>query len=309
MARKRCPRCCSFKTKRLGFRYRNRVTSYGTKEESVQRWFCKNCFSSFSAKRKNNTKYQGSVAFKAADLYFASGASYRAVGRILNIKPIKVFELINNFGSNCKSFVEVAKELKPRWSGYLLVDGKTIHVKKERYALLLTADAKTQDIPYANFTPNEDYEGYKSLLINVKKYINYPIKGIVIDGDPGLVSAVTEVFPYIDYQLCIRHLDEYHNYYFKYLYNNSNIGVAEFLDISHKLLYATEPECIDYVYKKYLQFLDKFDRKIGFKKLLNNFESKFGHLWVHYRYNGLPRTTNIIEGIIRQLILNRHQYA
>jgi len=84
----------------------------------------------------------------------------------------------------------VAKELKPTWSGYLLIDGKAIYVKKERYALLLTADAETHDIPCAHFARSEDYESYKTLLKTVKEELRYPIKGIVIDGDPGLAKAV-----------------------------------------------------------------------------------------------------------------------
>lgn len=77
--------------------------------------------------------------------------------------------------------------------------------------------------------------------------------------------------------------------------------MAEFLDISYKLLYATKPARLNYVYREYLQFLDHYEERIDFKKFLNDFESKFGHLWVHYEHKGLPRTTNIIEGIIRQL--------
>lgn len=175
------------------------------------------------------------MAYRAADLYFASEASYRAVGRDLHAKPAKVFELVNNLGSNCKSFAGVAHELKPKWSGYLLIDGKAIYVKKERYALLLTADAETHDIPCAHFARSEDYESYKTLLKTVKEELHYPIKGIVIDGDPGLAKAVREVFPDITCQLCVVHLDRYHKYYFKYQYNGSGEGVAEFLEISHRL--------------------------------------------------------------------------
>jgi len=223
------------------------------------------------------------------------------VGRQLRVKPSKVFDLVNNLGINCKSFVEVAKELQPTWSGHLLIDGKMIFVKKKHYALLLAADARTQDIPYALFSYSEDYISYTKLLHILKEDLLYPARGIVIDGDPGLVKAVRSVFPNIPYQLCIRHLNSYHSYYFRYQYNGSGIGVTEFLDITHKLLYAKEAAHLNLVYQQYLQFLKAFEERIDFKKLLNSFESKFGHLWVHYQHKGLPRTTNIIEGIIRQL--------
>ncbi len=241
------------------------------------------------------------MAYRAADLYFASEASYRAVGRDLHTKPAKVFELVNNLGSNCKPFAGVAHELKPTWSGYLLIDGKAIYVKKERYALLLTADTVTHDVPCAHFARSEDYESYKTLLKTVKEELRYPIKGIVIDGDPGLAKAVMEVFPDIPCQLCVVHLDRYHKYYFKYQYKGSGKGVAEFLEISHRLIFATDLGHLDHVYRDYLQFLEQFEDTIDFKNVLKSFESKFGNLWVHYEQPGFPRTTNIIEGVIRQL--------
>jgi transposase-like protein len=223
------------------------------------------------------------------------------VGRQLGIRSQQVFSLVNDLGANCKSLAEVAEELKPQWSGSLLLDGKAIYIKKERYALLLAADVGTHDIPCALLTKSEGYEGYKSLLKTLKEDLQYPIKGVVIDGDPGLIKAVDEAFPDIDYQLCIKHLDRYHNYFFNYQYKGSAIGVAEFLEISHRLLYATKLSHLNYVYRDYLEFLNQFEDKIGFKRLISNFESKFGNLWVHFEHQGLPRTTNIIEGIIRQL--------
>ncbi len=220
---------------------------------------------------------------------------------MLGIKPTKVFEFVNTLGANCKSFVEVASELQPWWSGYLLVDGKSIPVKKERYALLLTADAATHDIPCALFSKSEDYKSYKTLLTSVKEDLHYPIKGLVIDGDPGLIRTLREVFPNVPWQLCVKHLDSYHNYHFRYQYQGSGVGVAEFLDISHKMLYATKLAHLDHLYRHYLEFLEEFEDKVDFQSVLETFASRFGNIWVHLEHPGLPRTTNIIEGIIRQL--------
>ena len=72
--------------------------------------------------------------------------------------------------------------MKPQWSGNLLLDGKAIYIKKDRYALLLAADAGTHDIPCAFLTKSEDYEGYKSLLKTLKEDLHYPIKGVVSTG-------------------------------------------------------------------------------------------------------------------------------
>jgi hypothetical protein len=241
------------------------------------------------------------VAVKAAELYFDSEASYRAVGRRLHLRPLKVFQLVNALGQNCKNFVEVAQELKPNWSGYLLFDGKTVYVGKEKYVVLLAADAGTQDIVCAAWADSEDYSACKRLGLTVRDEIHYPAKGVVIDGNPGLIKAVLEVFPQIKFQLCVKHLDDYHRYYFKYQYHGSGKAVAEFLDISHRLLYATKPSHLNHVYRDYLNFLDRFEGAIDFQNIIAGFESKFGNLWVHFEHSGLPRTTNIIEGIIRQL--------
>jgi len=40
---------------------------------------------------------------------------------------------------------------------------------------------------------------------------------------------------------------------------------------------------------------------IGLAKELENFKSKFKNLWVHFYHPGMPSTTNVLEGIIRQL--------
>ena len=41
--------------------------------------------------------------------------------------------------------------------------------------------------------------------MGVRDKIGYPAKGIVVDGDPGLLRALHEVFPQVPIQLCIRH--------------------------------------------------------------------------------------------------------
>lgn len=103
--------------------------------------------------------------YQAAKLYFTEESSYRAVGRELKVTPLTVFRWIDTLGRNCKSFEQIARELKPRWGGYLLADGKAIFIKGEEYALLLTADAKTHDIPMAQLARRENREGWESVFI------------------------------------------------------------------------------------------------------------------------------------------------
>lgn len=222
------------------------------------------------------------------------------MSRQLRIRTNTIFELINELGQNCKSFVEVAEELKPCWSGYLLADAKTIFVKKEKFYLLLTADALTQDIPMATFSFSEDYPSYYELLKTLRDEIKFPLKGITTDGDPGLLKAVKAVFPDASSQLCTKHLDSYHRYYFNYLYQGNRDGIDLFLKLTSQLLFASDLWRLEYLLQAYFESRP-YLQSVGLTKELEDFESKFKNFWVHLYHPGMPSTTNILEGIIRQL--------
>ena len=124
--------------------------------------------------------------YQAAKLYFTEESSYRAVGRELGITSLTAFRWINKLGINCKSFEEVAQELKPQWGGYLLADGKAIFIKGKEYTLFLTGDAQTQDIPMAKLAMCESRESWESVFILLRHRINFPLQCFIIDGDFSL---------------------------------------------------------------------------------------------------------------------------
>jgi len=273
---------------------------------------------------------------KAADLYFNAEASYRAVGRQLHVRPSQVFQWIHELGKKCKSFTQVAQELSLHYSGYLLADGTTVHVKGKKRYLLLTADAHTHDIPYAHLPApvclparsaqagvhrtgrrangagmahrqaqaglgkSEDYDTRKAVFIGIRDRIQFPLKAIVIDGDRGLLKAVKEVFPTLPIQLCVRRLHNYNIYHLKYQFTGPSHGIEPFLDITHKLLYAKNPEHLQILIEKY-NSMRTFLIESGLEAEVVNFETKSPYMWTHFRYPELPRTTNIIEAIIDQL--------
>lgn len=218
----------------------------------------------------------------------------------MHVSRNTVFDELNKLGENCKSFEQIAHELKPKWSGYLLVDGKTIYIKKDKGALLLTADAKTQDIPCAGLFETEEAGNYKALFKTLRDDIHYPIKGIIVDGDPALFKAISSLFTGIPLQLCVKHYADNLNRHFRYHYRGIQDGVPRFLEMIHKMLYAKSAAHLDHLYREYLDNLDFF-YATGLAKEVDRFESNFGRLWTHLYHPGMPRTTNIIEGIIRQL--------
>ena len=208
MGKKLCPGCGSLNTQRRGSYSAKTVASWGKRQRRIQRYWCLDCHKWFSEKAgiKSTKRYEPSLILKAADLYFNAEASYRAVGRQLHIRPYQVFLWVNELGKNSKSFEEVAGELSPGYSGYFLADATTVFIQGEKNQLLLTADVETQDIPYAALSKKEDYPSWKMVFQGLKDRIGYPAKGVVVDGDPGLLRAIREMLPGMPIQLCIRHL-------------------------------------------------------------------------------------------------------
>ena len=127
MRKKRCIFCGSLNTKRYGTRSKKRNTSFGKRSLCYQRWYCNDCKRTFRPNQDHPINF--SVQIRACELYYDSEASYRALSRQLGIVPYRIFKIINALGANCKSTVDVASELKPRWSGYLFIDEKSIFIK------------------------------------------------------------------------------------------------------------------------------------------------------------------------------------
>jgi len=238
--------------------------------------------------------------YQAAMLYFTEEASYRAVGRHLGITALTAFRWIDELGGNCKSFEEVAEELKPRWGGYLLADGKAIFIKGKEHALLLTSDVHSQDIPMAQLSRSENREGWESVFIPLRDKIHYPLQGLVMDGDLGLWAAVSRVFPGVPIQLCVRHAENFLSYHFRYQYKGSGRGVEKFLEMAHQILYAPDVE-------QWRQKVDLFQshrgtwRVCGLEAEFLSFLEKVPYTGTHFFHSGMPRTNNIIEGMIRNL--------
>ena len=177
MRKKRCIFCNSLNTKKHGTRSKKRNTSFGKRNLYYQRWYCNDCRRAFKPDQDHPVNF--SMQIRACELYYDSEASYRAVSRQLGIAPYRIFKIINTLGTNCKSTVDVASELKPRWSGYLFIDEKRIFIKGVEWFLLLAVDLKTQDIVHWELVLRENEVNVAWFLIIIKMVIKYPFKGVI----------------------------------------------------------------------------------------------------------------------------------
>jgi len=284
----KCPNCNSINTKR-----HSRIK---TKRDKIRvRWYCKDCCRAF-------TPHSIQISEEGARLYFDSEASYRAVGRKLNIEPKTAYRKIIALGFNCKSPMEVSLELKPTWSGYIVVDGDSILVGSHRESLLIGVDAISQDIPHAILAEHEDGKNWTHFLLVLKNPVQYPFKGIVSDGDPAIQETIKVVLPGVPYQYCVRHFEKelYRYIQYQFVQKRGYWREAErFLEVSKNLLYAKTHE----IAKEYLLAIstDPGFKEAKLDEVINKIRVNFDDLTRHHFHPGMPRTSNIAEGVISRL--------
>lgn len=286
--RLRCPNCRNLDTKRH--------SKTRTKKNRIRvRWYCKICNQVFTPRFNQLIK-------EGTRLYFDTGASYRSVGRKLKIEPKTAYRKIIALGFNSKSPLETSIELKPRWSGYLIIDGDSILIGKHRESLLLGVDAFSQDIAHAILAEHEDGENWTHFLLVLKDPIRYPFKGIISDGDPAVQEAIKVVLPEVPYQYCVRHFEQELYRYIRYQFIQKRGYWREadrFLKASKNLLYANNFELA----KKYLSAIsiDPGFKQAGLNEVINKIKVNFSDLTRHHFYPEMSRTANIGEGVISRL--------
>lgn len=280
----RCPQCGGLKTRRNG------CTSGGK-----QRWVCTDCRHSFSPVVQRKT-------LAAAKCYFEEQASYRNTGHAIGLDGKHVWERIIQLGLACKSPAEVSIELGPAWCGCLLVDSDSICVGSRKESLLLCADAYSQDIPHAALVEHEGAPQWIEFFEVVKERVRYPLRALVADGDPAIEAAWLKVFPKIPLQLCVLHYERGLKGFLKYRFTQKPgywREIERFLDAVHRLLYA--PDLGTAIRYRNAIDHDSGFRRAGLEEPIANLKEHFPQLVTHHILPGLPRTTNIMEGIISRL--------
>jgi transposase-like protein len=120
---------------------------------------------------------------------------------------MQIYRIVNKLGEGCKDSVQIAKELKPRWSGLLGCDGKVIKIRGEDWVLLTAVDLGTQDIVDSSLARSEDYISADLFLRRLRDSVGYVPKQGVVDVDRAWIEAWKDVFPDVPLQLCVVHFE------------------------------------------------------------------------------------------------------
>jgi len=180
--------------------------------------------------------------------------------------------------------------------------GDSIVVGKHRESLLLGADAYSQDIPLAILAGGEDDINWIRFFLLLKDPIGYPLKGIISDGEPAISGAREDIFPDVPWQLCVRHFEKGIGRFLHYEFTQRRgywREIDRFQKVVHNMLYAQS-------LKEAQKYLLTISIDPGFKqarlsKVIGKIENKFPNLVTHHLHPGMPRTSNIAEGVISRL--------
>ena len=299
MRKRRCIYCGSLKTKRHGGRSKKRKTSFGKRVHCYKRWFCNNCKRAF--KPGEDCSINFSLQIKACELYYDTEASYRAVSRRLGIAPYRLFEIINALGVNCKSTIDVAKELNPKWSGYLFIDEKRIWIKGVEWFILIAVDLGTQDIVHWDLVPTEDGVNVAWFLMIIKMVIQYPFKGLISDLLPEFRGTSRWLLAGIPHQFCTYHTYKAAERYIKYRYTGRDkLWAAKFLSITGIIC-----RCKSFTTAlKALEYLERHQTELKNAKLIkrmNLLRIRFPHLVTRFKDQNLRPDNNVVENVVKQL--------
>ncbi|KPL17717.1 MAG: hypothetical protein AMJ92_11180 [candidate division Zixibacteria bacterium SM23_81] len=296
----RCPSCQSLHTVRYGSFSLMRKRQKG-KREKRKRWYCNDCQRAFTP-YQSPSEYMSLRAYRAVDLYFDSRASYRDVARRLGFHRNTAYRLISERCKNCKTPFEVTVELKPRWSGYLIVDGDAIDVGRGRKMLLLGVDSHSQDILHALLVNSEDGHNWTRFFLDLRDMLGYTPPGIVSDGFPAIIQGIQAIYPHCPRQLCVRHFEKDLTHLLRYRFTQKPGHWRQnkrLLGAVHRMLYAHS------ITKAQRQLesisVDSGFQQAGFSRIIKHIKRNFPYLVTHHLHPGMPRTNNIVEGVISRL--------
>jgi transposase-like protein len=210
---------------------------------------------------------------------------------------------VNYFGQHAKSPIEIAQELKPQWSGFLEIDGKPLKISGVEFVVLVAIDAGTHDPFFFQLAEAENEEEAKKFFLIIKEVFTYPVKAIATDFGKGrvFIDLVQKIFPGIPHQTCVIHFSRYVDMRLpkskKSAYHQQN----ELLRSSiNNILFASNYNDAEELLTRLESIEYLFEAKYH-KAIIKSLRRHFKLLTAHFFTPGLPRDTNIVENVIKEL--------
>ena len=238
-------------------------------------------------------------------LLYMNGLSTRkvkkAVGKLIGKKGLSHQNVMRISGRIVEEFNDWKKRdlstLKPV---YLILDGIRLGVRaetREKEAVLVAwafLEDGSRELVSVSLGNRESYNAWKGFLEDLaKRGMSEPML-TVIDGCPGLIKAVNEVFPESDKQRCTKHRTE--NVLDKVLEQDK----ASVKESVRKVFYAS-------TYEHAKEALEMFKKKWGIKYpsavecLTEDIENCLTYYKYPYQHWLRIRTTNVVERSFKEV--------
>ncbi len=209
--RMRCPKCGGLETVRNGKRIIRPGSMDRHSEREVQKYRCRECNGVFSFRVDKGKKYGFDFKAELARMHVEERMSYRVLSKRLkeklglSITPRYLCKMVNEVAKMSKTSLEISREFKPKWDGYIAVDDKYVRVRGKRYLSLVAVDT-TGDPVHIELVEEPNQQAYDDFFRYLINHIGYRARAITTDLDPMLDNAVKNVFGgKILHQKCIWH--------------------------------------------------------------------------------------------------------
>lgn len=238
-------------------------------------------------------------------LMYMNGLSTRkvkkAVGKLIGKKGLSHQNVMRISGRIVEEFnVWKKRDLSTLKPVYLILDGIRLGVRaetKEKEAVLVAwafLEDGSRELVSVSLGNRESYSAWKAFLEDlVKRGMGEPML-IVIDGCPGLIKAVDEVFPESDKQRCTKHRTE--NVIDKVLEQDK----ASVKESARKVFYAS-------TYEHAKEAVEMFKKKWSMKYpsavecLTEDIENCLTYYKYPYQHWLRIRTTNVVERSFKEV--------
>ena len=183
------------------------------------------------------------------------------------------------------------------------VDGKAVKISGSEAVVLVAVDMGTNDPFFFQLAEAESEEEAEKFFLIIKEIFNYPVTAVVSDLGKGrvFVNLVDQIFPGVPHQACVTHFSGYVDMKLPKSKKSRYYKQNEFFRSYIKnILFATNFNDADELLLRLRHIEYLFEAK-HHREIIRSLRRNFNLLTAHFFHPELPRDTNVVENIIKEL--------
>lgn len=182
----------------------------GDRRVFIQRFQCGRCGKYFTVRQGHGNRYSRGFIEDVVRRHVEHRESYRVLakrvyeqsGRKTSASTLNA--MVRSVSKRCKSPLEMSRELKPKWAGYLVPDEKMVSVRGEQQWFYIALDS-TGDVVHGCAVSELTVTEAAAFIEEIVRELEYPCRGVTTDLDTALTMAVEHILPGKPHQFCLKH--------------------------------------------------------------------------------------------------------